>query len=52
MRRIQNSEGQWLEDDATMTEEAMKFFQAQFHEDKVPINFDIIKHVPDNMITT
>lgn len=45
-RRIQNSEGSWIEDTDVMAGEAVKSFQAQFHEDNVPTNFGIINHVP------
>lgn len=29
-----------------MSNEAMNFFQAQFHEDKIPTAFGIVDHVP------
>ncbi|XP_019231592.1 PREDICTED: uncharacterized protein LOC109212408 [Nicotiana attenuata] len=50
LKRIQNSEGNWIEDDEAMAEEEVKFFQKQFHEESIPTDFEIIQHVP-NMIT-
>lgn len=29
-----------------MADEAINFFQSQFHEDRVPSNFSIFNHVP------
>ncbi|XP_075096320.1 uncharacterized protein LOC142174426 [Nicotiana tabacum] len=46
LKRIQNSEGNWIEDSVAMAEEAVKYFTDQFHEDKVPDAFDILDHVP------
>ncbi|XP_070039469.1 uncharacterized protein [Nicotiana tomentosiformis] len=51
LRRIQNSGGQWLENNEEMAEEAVRFFQAQFHEDRVPNNFGILDHIP-SMVET
>ncbi|XP_075095229.1 uncharacterized protein LOC142173524 [Nicotiana tabacum] len=34
LKRIQNSDGNWLEDNETMAEEAIKFYKAQFHEEQ------------------
>lgn len=50
LKRIQNEEGNWIEENEILTEEAIKFFQAQFHEDVVPTAIGIIEHVP-NMVT-
>lgn len=50
LKRIQNSEGSWIEDSEAMAEEAAEFFQAQFHEDNIPTDFGIIDHVPQ-MVT-
>lgn len=33
-----------------MDEEVVDFFQAQFTEERVPTNFDIVNHVP-KMVT-
>lgn len=46
VKTIQNSGGQWLETTEDMAEEAVNFFQAQFHKDKVPTTFGILDHVP------
>ncbi|XP_060182538.1 uncharacterized protein LOC132612249 [Lycium barbarum] len=46
LKRIQNSQGQWLDNEEEIAEEAVGFFQAQFHETVVPTQFDILKHVP------
>lgn len=46
LKRIQNSDGNWLEDNETMAEEAIKFYEAQFHEEQVPTILGIIEHVP------
>lgn len=45
IKRIQNSEGHWLDDDGAIAEEACRFFSEQFHEDVVPTAFGIIDHV-------
>ncbi|XP_060201759.1 uncharacterized protein LOC132630196 [Lycium barbarum] len=50
LKRIQNSQGQWLDNEEEIAEEAIGFFQAQFHETVIPTQFDILKHVP-SMIT-
>ncbi|XP_070048894.1 uncharacterized protein [Nicotiana tomentosiformis] len=46
LKRIQNSEGNWIDDHVVMAEEAVKIFSAQFHEDKVPNAFSILDHIP------
>lgn len=46
LKRIQNSDGNWIVDREAMANEAVKFFQAQFHEDVAPTSFGIIDHVP------
>lgn len=50
LKRIQNSAGNWVENTEEMAEEAVKFFQTQFHEENVPTNFEIIENVL-NIIT-
>ncbi|XP_009790176.1 uncharacterized protein LOC107776673 [Nicotiana tabacum] len=50
LKKIQNSAGSWIEGNEQMAEEAINFFQYQFHEDVVPTSFEIIVHVP-NMIS-
>ncbi|XP_019232974.1 PREDICTED: uncharacterized protein LOC109213617 [Nicotiana attenuata] len=46
LKRIQNAEGNWLDDTNEMADEAVRFFQNQFHEDAVPTDFRILDHVP------
>ncbi|XP_009796364.2 uncharacterized protein [Nicotiana sylvestris] len=46
LKRIQASNGMWLEEQETIAEEAVRVFTAQFHEDAMPNNFDIINHIP------
>ncbi|XP_060211853.1 uncharacterized protein LOC132639425 [Lycium barbarum] len=46
LRRIQYANGQWLEIDAEIAEEAIRFYQAQFHETTPPTQFDILEHIP------
>ncbi|XP_075101822.1 uncharacterized protein LOC142177250 [Nicotiana tabacum] len=48
--RILDNNCNWFEDQGDMAKEAIEFFKAQFTEDKVPTDFDIIKHIP-NVIT-
>lgn len=45
LKRIQNSEGNWIEGNEQLVEEAFKFFQDQFREDIIPTFFGIIDHV-------
>ncbi|XP_075109006.1 uncharacterized protein LOC142180816 [Nicotiana tabacum] len=46
LKRVQDSNGIWLENSKDMADEAVRFFQAQFHEDTVSTAFDIFDHVP------
>lgn len=46
LKRIQKNDGHWVEDSEGIAEEAVRFFQSQFHEEVVPTNFQIIDHVP------
>nr|XP_016473115.1 PREDICTED: uncharacterized protein LOC107795061 [Nicotiana tabacum] len=50
LKKIQNAEGNWIEGNAQMAEEAVRFFTAKFRKDIVPTAFGIIDHVP-NMVT-
>ncbi|XP_060183147.1 uncharacterized protein LOC132613112 [Lycium barbarum] len=50
LRRIQDSQGTWLETDEEIAEDAVRFYHAQFHETNVPTQFDILQQVP-RMIT-
>lgn len=51
LKRIQNKDGDSIEDIPGMAKEAVNFFQTRFHEDKVPTEFGIINHVP-HMVNT
>ncbi|XP_019238339.1 PREDICTED: uncharacterized protein LOC109218432 [Nicotiana attenuata] len=46
LKRIQNNAGQWVKDTEGIADEAVRFFQAQFHEDVVPTDSQIINRVP------
>ncbi|XP_075095345.1 uncharacterized protein LOC142173621 [Nicotiana tabacum] len=45
LKRVHNSNGDWLEDSVEMDDEAVRFFQAQFHEETVPTSFGILDHI-------
>lgn len=47
LKRIQNNAGIWIEDRQAVADEAVNFFKAQFHEEKIPESFGIIYHVPN-----
>ena len=54
LKRIQNNQGQWLEDENEIAQEALRFFQEQFQqqpENRESSRFDILQHVP-SMITS
>ncbi|XP_075087645.1 uncharacterized protein LOC142169651 [Nicotiana tabacum] len=46
LRRIQASDGNWLEENDEMAAEAVRFFQDQFTEAIVPSCFGILDHIP------
>ncbi|XP_019241599.1 PREDICTED: uncharacterized protein LOC109221581 [Nicotiana attenuata] len=46
LNRIKDADGNWLEDNADMADEAVRFFQNQFHESTIPTNFRILEYVP------
>ncbi|XP_019234735.1 PREDICTED: uncharacterized protein LOC109215174 [Nicotiana attenuata] len=46
LKRIQNEAGIWLEEEADMAKEAIRFHQAQFHEESAPSSFEILQHIP------
>lgn len=46
LKRIQNSHGQWLEEDEEIAAEAVKFFEDQFIEVTLPSTISIIEYVP------
>lgn len=35
LKRIQNNDGHWIENNEDMAEEAVNFFKAQFHEESI-----------------
>ncbi|XP_075074378.1 uncharacterized protein LOC142161983 [Nicotiana tabacum] len=43
---IQNSLGNWIEEDHLIAEEVVRFYNDQFTESAVPNAFDILNHVP------
>ncbi|XP_070025703.1 uncharacterized protein [Nicotiana sylvestris] len=45
LKRIQDRNGNWLEEQADIAEEAVHFFQQQFHESSVPTDFTILVHM-------
>ncbi|XP_019232504.1 PREDICTED: uncharacterized protein LOC109213198 [Nicotiana attenuata] len=46
LTRIKNNQGDWLEEDHLIAEEAVQFYKEQFTESVVPTTFDILNHVP------
>lgn len=46
LNRIQNNEGNWIEQDEEIAMEAVKFYEDQFKETAPPTSFEIINHVP------
>ncbi|XP_075108822.1 uncharacterized protein LOC142180675 [Nicotiana tabacum] len=50
LTRIQDSLGNWVEEDDQIAAEAVKFYHEQFREDTIPTNFHIIDHIP-SMVT-
>ncbi|XP_019230679.1 PREDICTED: uncharacterized protein LOC109211586 [Nicotiana attenuata] len=46
LSRIQNSQGDWIEEDEDIAAEAIKFFEDQFSETAVPTSFEILDQVP------
>ncbi|XP_019242361.1 PREDICTED: uncharacterized protein LOC109222455, partial [Nicotiana attenuata] len=46
LKRIKDSNGNWIEEDTQIAEEAVNFYRDQFTEDVVPSVFHIMDHVP------
>ncbi|XP_070034165.1 uncharacterized protein [Nicotiana tomentosiformis] len=46
LKRVHNSNGNWLEDIVDMADEVVIILQAQFHKELVPSAFSILDHVP------
>ncbi|XP_070009954.1 uncharacterized protein [Nicotiana sylvestris] len=44
--RILDNNGNLIDSQEEIPKEAMDFFQAQFTEERIPTDFDIVKHVP------
>ncbi|XP_019240885.1 PREDICTED: uncharacterized protein LOC109220870 [Nicotiana attenuata] len=51
LTRIQNSRGNWIEEEDLIAEEAVNFYKDQFSERSIPTDFSILDHVP-SMVTT
>lgn len=49
IKRIQGSDGNWLEEDL-MGSEAVDFYQKRFHQEEENLDFSILEHIP-NLIT-
>ncbi|XP_009758093.1 uncharacterized protein [Nicotiana sylvestris] len=46
LKRIQNSDGSWIEDQDKLSETAVDFFQKQFTKEGDPTSFDLLNNVP------
>lgn len=46
LRGIKDTNGNWIEENEAIANEAVHFFQKQFHEANIPTAFGIIEHVP------
>lgn len=46
LKRIQNDEGEWLEDLNQIAEAATQFFQKQFSKEKETTYFEILEELP------
>ncbi|XP_070032139.1 uncharacterized protein [Nicotiana tomentosiformis] len=46
LKRIQNSDGAWLESQELMSLAAVEFFRRQFIQESNPTNFDILNNIP------
>lgn len=46
LRRIQNNDGNWLDDTDAIAEEAINFYTTQLHEEHIQTYFTIIDHIP------
>lgn len=46
LKRIQNSDGNWIEGNEEMANEVVNFSKEQFHDDQLPTDFRIIDHIP------
>uniref|UniRef100_A0A0V0HQ57 Putative ovule protein n=1 Tax=Solanum chacoense TaxID=4108 RepID=A0A0V0HQ57_SOLCH len=45
--RVQNSHGQWLENEDDIANEAVNHFQSQFHQDRDEKNITLLEHIPE-----
>lgn len=46
VQKIQNQQGMWLNNREEIGEEAVKYFEKQFTEERTPVDFQIINHIP------
>lgn len=46
IKRIQDHNGNWLEDIGSISDKAVRFFNDQFKEDRVPTDFRVLEHIP------
>lgn len=46
LKRIQDVNGNWLESEEEINQEAIRFYSDQFAENHTPTNFDIMDHIP------
>ncbi|XP_019240115.1 PREDICTED: uncharacterized protein LOC109220106 [Nicotiana attenuata] len=51
LTRIQNSRGNWIEEEELIAEEAINFYKEQFSESLMPTDFSILNYVP-TMVTS
>ncbi|XP_060182406.1 uncharacterized protein LOC132612080 [Lycium barbarum] len=46
IKKIQDQNGVWLEQEEEITQEAIKFYSDQFSEKQIPTNFELLDHIP------
>ncbi|XP_059301819.1 uncharacterized protein LOC132053730 [Lycium ferocissimum] len=51
IKKIQDQNGVWLEQEEEITQEAIRFYSDQFSEEQIPINFELLDHI-HHLITT
>lgn len=47
IKKIQNTEGQWLEEDMLISREAIQFYQKEFTREEEATDFSFLDHVPE-----
>lgn len=50
VKRILNADGQWLENEASIADEAIRFYHHQFTQEQEADNFQILRHI-SKMVT-